>query len=144
MQWNVFICHASEDKTDVVQPLATACEKAGISCWLDKEQINWGDSITQRINHGLASAEFVVVVLSDSFLAKNWPQRELDAVQNIEASSGKIRILPLLVGGNTTCKKILEKLPLLNDKSYLRWNGDVGEVISALLKRLGRGPPGGE
>ena len=39
MPWDVFISHASEDKDAVAVPLAAALEAAGLSVWLDKNQI---------------------------------------------------------------------------------------------------------
>mgnify|MGYP000850269712 CR=1 FL=1 len=50
MKRDVFICHASEDKQDIVNPLVEAFSEAGISCWFDMNEISWGDSITQKVN----------------------------------------------------------------------------------------------
>ena len=97
MKRDIFICHTSTDKQDVVRPLVTALERSGVSCWLDEKEITWGDSITSRVNEGLRICRFVIVVLSIEFLDKNWPQRELNAVLNIEASSGEVKVLPLLL-----------------------------------------------
>lgn len=132
MTKDVFLCHASEDKTNVVRPLSQALIAANISCWLDEAEIHWGDSITQKVNQGLANSRFVIVVLSEAFLNKNWPQRELNAMLNIEASSGGVKLLPLLVGSN----QVLQKFPLLNDKLYLVWNNDPNPIVQALAKRL--------
>jgi TIR domain len=85
---DIFVCHASEDKDEVVRPLVEAFTAAGVSCWYDEAEIHWGDSITQKVNEGLASLRFVVVVFSPTFVRKNWPQRELNAVLNQEVSSG--------------------------------------------------------
>jgi len=49
----IFVCHASEDKGDVVRPLVVAFTAAGVSCWYDEAEIQWGDSITQKVNEGL-------------------------------------------------------------------------------------------
>src|SRR5262245_27902206 len=100
MNRDVFLCHAREDKVEVVRPLATAFEMVGISYWLDEAEIRWGDSITQKVNQGLSISDYVIVVLSTSFLGKKWPQRELYAALNIEASSGEVKALPLLVGSD--------------------------------------------
>ena len=134
---DVFICHASEDKQEIARPLAEACEAASISCWLDEAEIQWGDSITEKVNEGLSKCRFVVVVFSAAFAQKNWPQREFNAVINQEATSGKIKVLPLLVGTDSEKEEILEKFPLVNDKRYLPWDGDLREIVSALRSRLG-------
>ncbi len=86
-----------------------AFEEEGIKCWVDEGEIKWGDSITQKVNDGLKISRFVIVVLSDAFIKKNWPKRELYAALNLEASSGKVKVLPLLVGDKATIEKILQE-----------------------------------
>lgn len=130
MTKDVFLCHASEDKANVVRPLSQALIAANISCWLDEAEIHWGDSITEKVNQGLASSRYVIVVLSEAFLNKNWPKRELNAMLNIEASSGEVKLLPLLVGATD----ILNRLPLLNDKLYLNWQGNPDSIVQELNK----------
>ncbi len=146
---DIFICHASEDKNEIVRPLVEALSQAGISCWYDEAEIIWGDSITQKVNDGLAKSRYVIVVFSSTFVQKNWPQRELNAVLNQEASTGEVKVLPLIVGSVQEKGQILAQFPLLNDKRYLPWDGDLRGIVSALLSRLGRdkdifsGPPSG-
>ncbi|MCP4367585.1 MAG: toll/interleukin-1 receptor domain-containing protein [Deltaproteobacteria bacterium] len=135
---DIFFCHASEDKSDIVEPLVIACEKEGISYWYDEAEIKWGDSIPQKINEGLEKSRYVVVILSESFIKKNWPKRELDSQLNIEASSGEVRILPLLSGTGDTKIRILSKYPILNDKSYLTWDNNPSHIIDKLKTRLNK------
>lgn len=61
---------------------------------------------------------------------------ELNAVLNIEASTGEVRVLPLLVGSYAQQKEILEAYPLLNDKKYLPWDGDLRKIVEAMFVRL--------
>jgi len=140
---DVFVCHAGEDKSDVVAPLVEAFSEAGISCWYDEAQIQWGDSITQKVNGGLPKSRYVLVVFSPAFIEKNWPQRELNAVLNLEASTGDVKVLPLLVGTEQQRRQILARFPLLNDKRYLRWGGNPRDIVDAMLSRLGRGGASG-
>lgn len=135
---DVFVCHASEDKESVVRPLVYALESAGISCWYDEAEILWGDSLTGRVNEGLRMSKFILVVLSADSVEKNWPRMELEAVLNIEASSGEVRVLPLLVGNKATQDGIVAHLPLLNHKKYEVWQDDPKPIVEALLRRLGR------
>jgi hypothetical protein len=135
MKKDVFICHASEDKANIVYPIASAFTAANISYWLDEAEIAWGDSITQKVNDGLSRSNYVMVVLSQAFISKNWPQRELNSVLNTEASSGEVKVLPLICGDSMA---ILQKIPLISDKLYLTWNGDPSIIANALLTRLNR------
>jgi len=133
---DIFICHAGDDKEEIVRPMVEAFSQSGISCWYDEAEIRWGDSIVQKVNEGLAASRYVVVVFSPAFVQKNWPQRELNAVLNQEASIGEVKVLPLLVGSEEEKKQILKQFPLLNDKRYLPWDGDLRNIVNALLSRL--------
>jgi len=130
---DVFLCHTSEDKEAIVNPLFESLVSHGISCWYDQAEIRWGDSIPQKVNEGLQISRYVLVVLSTRFLGKSWPQRELHAALNLEASSGRVKVLPLICGSLEERKQILEKLPLLSDKLFLVWDGNPQDVVSQLL-----------
>jgi hypothetical protein len=133
---DIFICHAGEDKEEIVRPIVEAFSQSGISCWYDEAEIRWGDSIVQKVNEGLAASKYVVVVFSPAFVQKNWLQRELNAVLNQEASIGEVKVLPLLVGTEEEKKQILKQFQLLNDKRYLPWDGDLRNIVNAMLSRL--------
>jgi hypothetical protein len=139
MNIDVLICHAKEDKSAIVNPLVSALEKEGISYWLDDEQIAWGESVTAKVNEGLKKSEYVVVIISRTFLLKNWPQRELWAALNREAQTGEARILPLFVGSDADIQDFLSELPLLNDKRYLVWDGSPQSVVRSFLDLVHRG-----
>jgi len=138
MNYDVFISHASEDKQNVVDPLVQALSQAEISCWYDKEQILWGDGIARSINDGLGKAKYVIAVISIDFLRKGWPLEELHAILNKQISSGETRVLPLLVGPDKDLELITEKLPLLNDRKYLRWTEGIDVIVNSMLARLSR------
>jgi hypothetical protein len=93
--WNVFISHASEDKEAVTIPLAKALERAGLSVWLDRQELRLGDSLREKIDEGLANSQFGIVILSPSFLAKGWTRRELDGLFAVEDAAGRKVILPI-------------------------------------------------
>jgi len=132
MKKDIFICHASEDKVSVARPLASCFDQRGLTYWIDEAEISAGESITERVNDGLKVSDFVVVILSRAFMAKHWPKRELWAVLNLEAKSGKVIIIPILVGSQTEVDGIVEEFPLLNDKLFLLWNGDANRVANAI------------
>jgi hypothetical protein len=93
--FDAFISHASEDKDEFVRPLAQRLEEAHISVWFDEFTLKTGDSLRRSIDRGLAQSQFGVVVLSPSFFAKEWPQRELDGLVARETIGGQRIILPI-------------------------------------------------
>ena len=95
-QWDVFICHASEDKRSFVQPLADALKKAGLKVWYDRFELKLGDSLREKIDQGLAKSQYGIVVASKAFFKKRWPQSELDGLVARQNSEGRKVILPIL------------------------------------------------
>lgn len=92
--YDVFISHAAEDKNEVVRPLAVALEKRELSVWYDEFALRIGDSLRRKIDDGIAHSRFGVVVLSEHFFAKQWPQYELDGIVTMRLT-GKQAILPI-------------------------------------------------
>jgi len=92
--YDVFVCHASEDKDGFVRPLVKALEQRAVSVWYDEHALRVGDSLRRSIDKGLTKSRFGVVVLSTSFFRKNWPQYELDGLVSKEMTGGKV-ILPI-------------------------------------------------
>ena len=92
---DVFIAHASEDKEAVARPLANRLRERGYRVWYDEFQLKVGMSLRRSIDKGLVGSRFGVVILSPSFFAKEWPQRELDGLVARETSGEPGRILPV-------------------------------------------------
>jgi hypothetical protein len=116
-QYDVFISHASEDKETIVVPLANALEELGVRVWFDQFALRIGDSLRRKIDEGIANSRFGVVVLSKSFLAKGWPQYELDGLVTM-AVSGKQILLP--IWHEISKDEVVKASPSLADKVALR------------------------
>jgi hypothetical protein len=112
-RYDVFISHATEDKDDVVRPLANALVAEGLRVWYDEFELRLGDSLRRKIDAGLAQSRFGVVVLSHSFFAKNWPQYELDGLVTREMTGEQV-ILPLW--HRITKSEVIAQSPSLADK----------------------------
>ncbi len=134
-EWDVFLCHVSEDKSEVVDPLYRYFTSRGIRCWFDEAEIAWGDKIVEKIQEGITRSRFVLVVLSPEFLKKPWPKRELQSALTREIEGGRSIVLPLLVGDPQI---LLASLPFLEEKRYLIWRGDptaIEEELRTLFRR---------
>jgi uncharacterized protein YeeX (DUF496 family) len=92
--YDVFVCHASEDKDGFVRPLVEALQEHGVRVWYDEHALQVGDSLRRSIDKGLAKSRFGIVVLSTSFFAKNWTQYELDGLVSKEMIGNKV-VLPI-------------------------------------------------
>lgn len=110
---DVFISHASEDKDEVVRPLAIALKKKGLSVWYDEFELKIGDSLRRKIDKGLATSKFGIVVLSRNFIKKGWTNYELDGIMTRVVDGGQV-LLP--IWHNITKKEVVDYSPSLADK----------------------------
>lgn len=133
MEYDIFISHASEDKDSFVRPLANALAKQKYKIWYDEHSLKIGDSLSEKIDAGLANSKYGVVVLSKNFFRKEWPKRELRGLVAKE-TEGQGKILP--IWHNIEKSEILKYSPTLADliaiKSILGVN-HVSKEISQII-----------
>jgi TIR domain len=127
-----FISHASEDKEDLVDGLVAKARAAGLDVWYDRFDLEWGDNLRQKIDRGLVSAYFGVVILSADFFKKPWPQYELDGlVQKDMLGTG--RLLP--IWHKVTVDEVSKHTPSLAGRLALNTAiNSTDEIVAELLK----------
>jgi hypothetical protein len=128
--WDLFICHASEDKDEIARPLAEGLRAKGLRVWYDEFTLSLGDSLSSSIDQGLAGSRFGVVILSPSFFLKKWPRRELDGLTAKELSLGKV-ILP--VWHKVDRDYVLNYSPVLADKLAVSTDQGLDKVVAEVL-----------
>jgi hypothetical protein len=131
--FDVFISHASEDKSVFVTPLANALKGYGLKVWFDKFTLKVGDSLHDSIEKGLARSRYGVVVVSRKFLAKNWPRAELRGLFEREMEGHKV-ILP--VWHKISSAQVKKHLPMLADKLALRSSDGTDAVARSLVETI--------
>jgi len=137
-RWDAFICHASEDKSDVARPLAELLKNKGFEIWYDDFTLKLGDSLSRSINTGLANSRYGIVVISTNFFLKDWPQKELEGLVAREIN-GKTVILP--VWHEITREKILEYCPIIADKLAANTKNGLDCVARKIIEVIGTFPP---
>jgi hypothetical protein len=111
--WDVFISHASEDKDTVARPLRDALTRLGVTVWLDEAQMRIGHSLRRKIDEGIRSSRFGVVVLSQAFFGKGWTNHELDGLVT-RTVAGEQSLLP--IWHDLTVEEVRGFSPSLADK----------------------------
>ena len=135
--FDVFISHTSEDKAEVVRPLATALRDAGLSVWYDEFELRIGDRLRRKIDKGLANSRFGVVVLSRAFFGRGWPEYELDGLVT-RAVSGEQILLP--VWHNVTKSEVMNYSSSLADRVARSTAMHTVEEIAAEIVSVIRNP----
>jgi hypothetical protein len=94
--FDVFICHSSKDKEFILLNIIPAFKNYNIVHWIDCEQINFGDGIIRKIEHGLRNSRYLVPCLSKNLGTSNWISAEYSAILNAEFSGASDqRVVPL-------------------------------------------------
>lgn len=132
--FDMFLSHASEDKDTIARPLHQALTAAGVSVWFDEAVLKLGDSLRRKIDEGLARCKYGIVVLSPSFFAKHWPQRELDGLVAKEITSGEKGILP--IWHEIDQKGVAEYSPTLADRLAIPSSKGINEIVRQILDVL--------
>jgi hypothetical protein len=130
-----FICHATEDKTSFVRPLAELLRAYGANVWYDEFTITVGDSLSRKVDEGLATARYGVVVISKAFFTKKWTEYELRGLTTRDIEAGNV-ILPIWLGVDK--KDVVNFSPPLADKAAIVTDGSDIESVALRLLELAR------
>lgn len=96
--FDVFVSYASEDRETIARPLVEALRAHGFSVWFDDYTIGAGDNLEQAITAGVRNARYGVIIISRSYLEKDWPRREMLTLWMHETRVERTVVLPVLHG----------------------------------------------
>lgn len=124
----VFLSHSSKDKP-FVSRLATDLKSKGVPVWFDQWELKVGDSLSERIEHGVSQSGWLAVVISNNSVNSDWVRKELRAAQARELRDKSVFVLPIIIDN---CE-----IPLfLLDKLYADFRTSYEQGMEALLKRV--------
>jgi TIR domain len=130
-KFDFFLSHAREDKETVVLPLYSRLTDLNFRVWLDEFELLPGDKLRPKINDALADSRCGIVVLSRTFLRKEFPSEELNALMALEKLG--TRLIPILHGLNH--ETLLQKNPLLANNLFFTTEESI-DSIADRLRRL--------
>ena len=102
-----------------------------LKVWYDNFSLTLGDSLRRKIDNGIANSRYGVVVLSENFFMKEWPQKELDGLVTKERNCTKV-ILPVWHGVNRD--RVQSFSPILADRYAVRSSKGIDFIVQEILK----------
>jgi hypothetical protein len=93
MEWDVFISYAREDQ-EMVGQLEHLLEAFDLKVWLDLNELRAAQVLIGKIGEGIAASRFGVAILSPAYEPKEWTNRELGLLLDLEAQ-GKCVVIPV-------------------------------------------------
>ncbi len=132
--YDVFVSHASEDKEDFVREFVKCLQQNGLKVWYDEFTLRVGDSLRRSIDNGLKNSRYGIVVLSEAFFNKEWPQRELDGLFAREVNGEKV-ILP--IWHKISKNEVLKFSPIIADMLALNTSSfTIEEIAKEISERV--------
>lgn len=123
-----FLSYAHEDR-EFAEKTAIELRKAGIDVWMDKWEINVGDSIIQKIfREGLSNCDVFLIIVSCASVDSTWVKEEIDAAF-IKKIEGITRIIPII---KEKCEIPLNLRPL----SWADLSEDFDSGIRQIIKSI--------
>lgn len=93
-QYDVFISHSSKDKSIVID-LALRLKQSGLRVWYDEWEVQPGDIIGLKIEHGLEHSRTLLLCMSENAFTSNWVQLERHTVLFRDPTNSQRRFIPI-------------------------------------------------
>jgi TIR domain/Domain of unknown function (DUF5679) len=129
--YHAFVSYAGEDR-EFVARLVQALSVELVNVWYDQHELKIGQSLRKEVDRGLRDSRFGIVVLSESFFAKPWPQIELDSL--VSDDHNRDRILPILHG--ISHARVKQASPILASRVSRHSDVSLSELTESLLDVL--------
>jgi CheY-like chemotaxis protein len=124
----VFISYSSKDRP-FAEKLAAKLLDHGWQVWYDQWEIKVGDSIIERIEQGITSSSYLIILLSEASVTSKWVQEEIHAafVRQLEGKESKV--LPALI-------EDCNIPPFLRSKKYADFRSSFDEGIQQIVMAI--------
>ncbi|MFI6174337.1 toll/interleukin-1 receptor domain-containing protein [Nonomuraea sp. NPDC051191] len=96
-QYDIFICYSSADKM-AVSEIAERLKRRGLKIWLDEWAIKPGDLLLEKIENGIAGAQYFLAFISTHSVDSRWVKHELASGMSLEIAGKEVRVVPALMG----------------------------------------------
>ena len=125
---SIFISYSHEN-SEIVERIAANLVQRDIYIWIDKWQLNYGDSLIKKIESAITDCSALLIMLSKASIESEWCKKELTAGLFRELDEKRVVTIPILLEECT--------IPLfLRDKYYADFRGDFNQAIKNLHDHL--------
>lgn len=126
----VFISYSHVDR-DFVDRLAKQLVAHRVNVWVDRWELNVGDSLITKIQDAISGASALLVILSKASVESEWCKKELSVGLIRELSEKRVVVLPVIIDDR--------KIPgFLTDKMYADFRTPFDDGLSLILDALAK------
>ncbi|MEH2535113.1 hypothetical protein V1277_005590 [Bradyrhizobium sp. AZCC 1588] len=113
--WDVFLCHAWDDRQGAAKELHDLLESRGVKVWFSEKDVGLGVPLLRAIDKGLANSRIGIVLVTPALL-RRLPTEGI-ADKELSALLAGERLVPVV--HQTTYEALREVSPLLASRSGL-------------------------
>ena len=130
-KYDLFLCHAWDDRKGAAKELCDKLTKKGIKVWFSEKNLPLGSTMLREIDKGLSKSRAGIVLVTPAFLKR--VEGEGVAEKELSALLAKDRLIPVV--HNTTYDALRNVSPLLGSRSGLDTSEDtMDEVVDKLAE----------
>lgn len=131
-RYDVFLCHAWDDRRSAAKELHETLESVDVSVWFSEKSVALGTPLLREIDKGLAKSRAGLVLVTPAFLHR------LDAagIAEKELSALLARELLVPIVHDTTYDNLREVSPLLASRSGLSTEENTMDEIATKISEL--------
>lgn len=131
-KYDIFLCHAWDDRRTTAKELNNALEKVGISVWFSENTVLLGSNLMREIDKGLSKSRAGLVLVTESFIKRIKAEGVAD--KELSALLARDLLVPIVHG--VTYDDLREESPLLASRSGLDTANDTMEEIAMKIGEL--------
>jgi len=124
----VFISYSMEDK-EIADSIAKILEEKGIRAWMPDREIKPGDRIARKINEGLETSGYFILLISKSYGKSKWLSKELEAALARERKGKWPKVIPILIDD-------VELPQNVHDRQYVNLMHDFKDGITQIVDAI--------
>lgn len=131
-RYDLFLCHAWDDRRETARNLFDALEAVGVTVWFSEENVVLGSPLMREIDRGLAKSRSGLVLVTPAFVKR----LKAAGVADKELSALLARDLLVPVVHKITYEELRAESPLLASRSGLDTAEDTIEEIAVKISEL--------
>jgi hypothetical protein len=130
----VFVSYSSANSSDI-DNFIHILNRRGIAVWYDKHCVDYGESLVDRIQQGIAESIAVIFWVSKDFLLSNWCKTEMESFLNKYASKRDILIITIKCEDvfHNELPLFLQNIKYLSKEKFKNYEEIVMEVTPAIV-----------
>lgn len=126
----IFLSYAHEDSV-IAEAVAQHLRRKNVHVWIDRWQINAGDSISKRIEGAIGGVSAILFFISQNYIKSKWCKHELETCVALQAKQLDIVIMPLLLDNSDIPREI-------DDIAGIEYIGDFNRFVNNIQNNLER------